>query len=145
MSSPSRFFVPSNSYVNQSFFRKQPLRALYTGPGLPYTAGKEIPVKSDESLVLDSITQILNTARGERLMEPEFGCLLEKLLFEQDTLILQRRAEIFISDAIKNFEPRVQLTGVYVQSSGSSLTLNYTVRFIQTSNIFKGVVRVDNR
>ncbi len=59
-----------------------------------------------------SIRVVLSTAPGERLMRPEFGCRIWDLLFEPvnfNTLGLMEQA---VRDALLQWEPRVEVTGV---------------------------------
>jgi phage baseplate assembly protein W len=59
-----------------------------------------------------SIRVVLSTAPGERLMRPEFGCRIWDLLFEPvnfNTLGLMEQA---VRDALAQWEPRVEVTGV---------------------------------
>jgi phage baseplate assembly protein W len=59
-----------------------------------------------------SIVMVLSTAKGERLMRPEFGCAIWDQLFEPinaNTLGLMAQA---VRDAIGQWEPRVELEDV---------------------------------
>src|SRR5688572_27439966 len=56
-----------------------------------------------------SIAMVLSTAKGERLMRPEFGCAIWDQLFElinANTLGLMAQS---VRDAIGQWEPRVEL------------------------------------
>ena len=59
-----------------------------------------------------SIVMVLSTAKGERLMRPQFGCAIWDQLFEPinaNTLGLMAQAA---RDAISQWEPRVDLESV---------------------------------
>jgi phage baseplate assembly protein W len=59
-----------------------------------------------------SIAMVLSTAKGERLMRPEFGCAIWDQLFEPinaNTLGLMAQG---VRDAIGQWEPRVELEDV---------------------------------
>ena len=50
-------------------------------------------------LIKGAITQLLKTEKGERVMQPNFGCSLKRFLFQpiDETLFLQIRSEIISS------------------------------------------------
>jgi uncharacterized protein len=51
--------------------------------------------------------RILDTIPGEDLMNPDFGCSLGALLFEQDTEVFRSLAETSIRNAVLRWEPRI--------------------------------------
>lgn len=52
---------------------------------------------------------ILTTGKGELLGDPEFGCRLYELLFNQYTDSLQEEVKTEIVESITRFEPRVKV------------------------------------
>lgn len=52
---------------------------------------------------------ILTTGKGELLGDPEFGCRLYELLFNQYTDSLQEEVKTAIVESITRFEPRVKV------------------------------------
>jgi uncharacterized protein len=80
-----------------------PMRVDHTG-AIAMVSG---PEDIDRSMVM-----VLSTARGERLMRPEFGCAIWDLLFEPinaNTLGLMAQA---VRDALAQWEPRVEIEEV---------------------------------
>ncbi len=69
---------------------------------------------SNEEDIAESVFVILNTTPGERIMQPEFGCDLKRLVFEQldDTLISSLNFMIY--HALLNFEPRIHFIGAEI-------------------------------
>lgn len=59
--------------------------------------------------IYQSIHNILNTEKGERLFLPEFGINLEQYLFEPMTQVTKWKIFDEIWDALKNYEPRITL------------------------------------
>ncbi|MBB5636872.1 hypothetical protein HDF26_001698 [Pedobacter cryoconitis] len=55
-----------------------------------------------------SIHIILGTTPGERIMQPEFGCNLKKMVFEQLSSNLITELNQMIGQALLNFEPRIR-------------------------------------
>lgn len=76
----------------------------------PYTG--LIATAEYEEDIRQSIRIILETAKGERAMRPNFGCGIHGLAFEAiDTTALQRiRSEV--EEAIRRFEARVDVLSV---------------------------------
>lgn len=73
-----------------------------------------VAVAEFEEDIRQSILIILGTAKGERCMRPDFGCGIHDLVFTVlDTTSLQRiRSEV--TDALRQFEARIELLGVNV-------------------------------
>lgn len=69
----------------------------------------------DYDAISQSIRTILTTSYGERVMLPDFGSRIRDLLFEDMTPILQIQLETEIETAISRWEPRVEITAVYVE------------------------------
>jgi phage baseplate assembly protein W len=76
----------------------------------PYTG--LVATAEYEEDIRQSIRIILETARGERVMRPNFGCGIHDLVFEAvDTTTLQRiRSEV--EEALRRFEARVDVLEV---------------------------------
>ena len=94
-----------------------------------------------EDDIRQSIFIILETARGERVMRPDFGCGIHELVFEAvDSRTLQRiRSEV--EDALLRFEARIEVLGVTIDEDATSegvlmIELEYQVRRTnQTGNL----------
>ncbi|HVM53094.1 MAG TPA: GPW/gp25 family protein [Acidimicrobiales bacterium] len=101
-----------------------PLRVDHTG-SIALVGG---PEDIDRSLVM-----VLSTAKGERLMRPEFGCAIWEQLFEPinaNTLGLMAQA---VRDAVSQWEPRVELEDVTTEADESGhgrvlIGITYRVR-----------------
>ena len=94
---------------------------LGRGWSFPPTFAQAIPgveMIAQEADVASSLHILLTTARGERMMVPEYGCNLDELLFES----LDTRTKTLIADkieaAIVYFEPRIELESVRLDDSG---------------------------
>jgi uncharacterized protein len=59
-----------------------------------------------------SISMVLMTSPGERLMRPQFGCRIWELLFEPITANLLGQIDQAVRDAIAQWEPRVEVEEV---------------------------------
>jgi phage baseplate assembly protein W len=73
-----------------------------------------------EALVRSAVGQILGTmassdfTQGELAWRTEFGSLLHLLRHQKNDAVLQELARVHVADALKRWEPRVQLTSVQV-------------------------------
>jgi uncharacterized protein len=61
-----------------------------------------------------SIVMVLSTAKGERLMRPEFGCAIWDQLFEPINANTLGAMEDAVRDAVGQWEPRVTVESVVV-------------------------------
>ena len=94
-----------------------------------------------EDSVRQAVWIILGTAKGERVMRPDFGCGLYDLVFEPITpATLGRISRIVRSDLLR-FEPRIEVTDVQVTpqndlAMGQMLLINVDYRVRTTNNVF---------
>ena len=100
-----------------------------------------VRMEENEKDIESSIRLILNTHQGERLMQPDFGCSLYRMSFENfDKGSITQIGEI-IRVALLHFEPRilfenVELVEHNVNEGIVTLRLIYTVIITNTrSNI----------
>ena len=83
--------------------------------------------------IRQSILIILETAPGERVMRPNFGCGIHELVFAAvDSTVLQRIKSL-VEEALRRCEARIEVLGVTVDEDASSegvlnIELEYRVR-----------------
>jgi Bacteriophage baseplate protein W len=83
--------------------------------------------------IRQSILIILETAPGERVMRPNFGCGIHELVFAAvDSTVLQRIKSL-VEEALRRCEARIEVLGVTVDEDASSegvlnVELEYRVR-----------------
>jgi len=85
--------------------------------------------KTDEESIKEAIRNIVLTDRGERLFQPELGCDIRKILFENigpETIVTARE---MIKSAISAYEPRCALLGVDVYGAKDDNVINITITF----------------
>ena len=91
-----------------------------------------------EESVRQSIWIILGTAKGERLMRPDFGCGIYDLVFEANTAATAGRVGQEVRQALLMYEPRIDVLDVQVGSQGGGevllISIDYQVR--ATNNAF---------
>jgi Bacteriophage baseplate protein W len=90
-----------------------------------------------EQDVQQAILIILGTNHGERVMRPDFGAGLDRLVFEPINAATLARAESLAREAIIAWEPRVDVEAVRVTQQGRPpavllIELGYRVRATNT-------------
>jgi phage baseplate assembly protein W len=64
----------------------------------------------DEDSIKQAILMLLATSKGERLMRPEYGCELYKLVFSPNDETTAGLAIHYVRQAVTRFEPRIRIT-----------------------------------
>jgi phage baseplate assembly protein W len=88
----------------------------FLGIGWKYPVSVEadgsVSSSSYEENIRESIRLILGTAKGERLMRPEFGCSIHEYAYStMDTLTL-RMIENSVYEALVDWEPRIEVSDI---------------------------------
>jgi len=73
---------------------------------------------SEVADIEQSLTILLSTRPGERLMRPDYGCALDDMLFEPASVSLNTYIKDLIRKAILYYEPRVELRSVTINTEG---------------------------
>lgn len=93
-------------------------------------AGK-VAMRSDADLIEQSIGLILSTGKGERVMEPEFGCDLKTMVFEANNEQTIHLAAYAVEAALRKWEPRIKVTAVTGrQAPGDAATLLISIDYV---------------
>lgn len=90
--------------------------AVFSGMGYPIVATPKgyFPVTQGVDLIKGDLLQLLLTNPGERVMMPQFGTPLNRLLFEQNDSVLAEQARQMIADSISRWEPRIVVQAINV-------------------------------
>jgi uncharacterized protein len=115
---------------------------LGKGWGFPVTArGGSIAVAESEESISQAIWIILATARGERMMRPEFGCGIHNLVFAPNDITTRTRVANEVREALILWEPRIDILDVTVETKGRGelLLINVHYRVRTTNNLFNMV------
>jgi uncharacterized protein len=83
--------------------------------------------------VQESIWIILSTAKGERVMRPDFGCGIHDLVFEVINTTTLAEIEVRVEEALATFEPRIDVTKVSALSGNGvdgqlRISMDYVIR-----------------
>jgi phage baseplate assembly protein W len=119
-------------------------RFLGTGWKFPLqvTPRGTIGTASGEDRVAESIAFILSTARGERVMRPEFGCGVHELVFAPNNELTRGSIAQSVRRALVAQEPRIDVQDVRVESAPSqpNLMLVRVDYRIRANNAFHNLV-----
>ena len=100
--------------------------------------GAAIAQAAYEESIRQSIWIILATAKGERVMRPDFGCGIYDLVFEINSTATAGRVAQEVRRALLFFEPRIDVLDVAVRSDQGGevmlIDIDYQVR--ATNNAF---------
>ena len=105
-------------------------------PGLQVSAGGRIETISGEESIRQSILLLLATAPGERVMHPDYGCNLHRLMFAPNDESTAGLAMHYVRQSIERFEPRVEILSLDANRSEEQpelleISLAYQVRATQ--------------
>lgn len=98
-----------------------------------------IAMNSYEDHVRQSIQLILQTAKRERVMRPDFGAGLHNLIFEPVNPVTTSLVQHEVKEALIRFEPRIDVLNVEVtvdQKEQEKLLINIQYRVRRTDTIF---------
>jgi hypothetical protein len=105
---------------------------------LAFTPDGGLATSAYEEGVRESILIILKTAKGERVMRPEFGCGIYDLVFELNNATTAGKVSQAVQEALILFEPRIDVLDVRVTSDSAReillISIDYRVR--ATNDIF---------
>jgi uncharacterized protein len=79
------------------------------GTGLGLNAKGGIDMVEDNDDVRQAILLLLSTVPGERVMRPEYGCLIHRLVFAPNDDTTAGLAIFYVRRALEKWEPRVEV------------------------------------
>jgi phage baseplate assembly protein W len=105
---------------------------LGTGWSFPPTfdnASRSVELVSAEEDIWQSLYILLSTSLGERVMQPNYGCNLQELLFETLTPTVSSNIKEFLRTAILYHEPRIRLNRLELIEDQLRGIVNITVEY----------------
>jgi phage baseplate assembly protein W len=75
-------------------------------------ASGRVATIADEADIRESILIILKTAKGERVMRPDFGCGIHNLVFAAIDTATLAQVKRDVADALRDYEARIVVTNV---------------------------------
>lgn len=106
----------------------------YTGIAPPYSDFSTFfEEKVDQDILKASIVYIVLTQKGERVMLPEFGSDVHKMVFDQNDSTLASSLEREIREAVARWDPRIELVDVEVTQTDENVLCKVKYRDLRSS------------
>jgi uncharacterized protein len=127
-------------YFNHPDFAPSPqVSAENASAGLQISSTGGIAMVEDDDAIRQSLLLLLSTAPGERVMRPEYGCHLNRLVFSRADQSTAGLAIHYVRQAITRWEPRVDITHVDASAASNDagrliIELGYVVKPFQRQN-----------
>jgi uncharacterized protein len=109
-----------------------------TGVRLPFLPDADSGALSEVSgmeLIRQSVSTILDTEPGERVMRPGFGCGLRRYLMEPNNLTTRTAMEADIRTALQTWEPRIQLVNVAVTPGEDPFLVWVDIAYVRLADL----------
>jgi len=115
--------------------------------GFPFgvnEAGSIAPERDANAELRGKIVEVLFTAPGERVNQPEFGCGVFNLVFDPNNTIMAAAVEFTVGEALTRWLGDVLVVGgVDVQAVDELLTVE--VAYVRRADLSRQAVRVQFR
>lgn len=98
---------------------------------LQVTPSGRIAQSRYEQRIEESIYLILSTAKGERVMLPDFGCGIHDLVFAPNSAATISSTVQSVRTALTKYEPRIDVLDINAEAQGENLLLiriSYRIR-----------------
>lgn len=107
---------------------------LGIGWSFPPTFTREagsVEMRTDVQDINESLAILFSTRQGERVLAPEYGSSMERLLFDPMDTGLRTFMRTLISEGITRFEPRIELNDVQLEADNLNgivrIMVDYTI------------------
>jgi phage baseplate assembly protein W len=98
-----------------------------------------ISLARQDEAIRQSIRLIIETAKGERIMRPTFGCGIHDLVFAPNDPLTAASASFEVREALIDWEPRIEVLNVQTQLDSeeeNTLLIDVQYRVRSTNNVF---------
>lgn len=101
--------------------------------GLQVTPTGRIDMVEEDESVRQAILMLIETVPGERVMRPDYGCNLDRLMFAPNDETTAGLAIHYVRIALDRWEPRIDILGLDAQRDPTrpgelDILLDYRVR-----------------
>ena len=76
---------------------------------------KDVLVLKNENAIARSVQNLVLTLQGEKMFDPDLGCAVNRLLFENVDMFTADNLRREIESVIENYEPRVDIDTITVE------------------------------
>jgi phage baseplate assembly protein W len=116
------------------------------GLGINAVAASDIQVDTDLEAIKNSIRNIFTTKKGQKLLNPDFGCSLEQYLFSPITQAYARAIGNEIMNGIAKYEPRISITDIivtpYIDQNQYYIAVYYKILEINKQSILNIIAQL---
>jgi phage baseplate assembly protein W len=104
--------------------------------GLRYSLRGGVEMVQDDEAVRQALLLLIATVPGERVMRPEYGCYLNRLVFAPNDDTTAGLAIHYVRRAVERWEPRVEIVRLDAERASNAgarldIVLQYRVRATQ--------------
>lgn len=85
---------------------------------------------STKDQIKSNLINLLLTQKGERILNPLFGCDLKRVLFENITPVTETLIEEVINSAVNIYLPEITIANISLSSEIDNNTINITINYI---------------
>lgn len=101
----------------------------------------DIEVSTAEDDIRESIRIILGTAKGERLMRPDFGCDIHDHVFSAVTPATLNLIESSVREALVRWEPRIDVESIDADTAENPNEVLIEIEYrVRTTNSLSNMV-----
>lgn len=90
---------------------------------------RDLQLTENEQDILQALHNLVMTTFGERLYNPNYGCDIRSLLFENITPHVESLVKDKIKTAIDNFEPRAKVVEIIAEGAPDENSLYISITF----------------
>ncbi len=90
---------------------------------------RDLQLTENEQDILQALHNLIMTNFGERLYNPNYGCDIRSLLFENITPHVESLVKDKIKTAIDNFEPRAKVVEIIAEGAPDENSLYISITF----------------
>ena len=117
-------------------------------PGLALTSDGAVGVVAGDAEIRQAILLLLSTVPGERIMRPDYGCHLDRLVWLPNDDNAAGLASYYVRQAIERFEPRVEIVALDAGADPErpetlAITLSYRIRATLATGTLRVAVDLD--
>jgi hypothetical protein len=100
-------------------------------------------ILTDNAIIKQDLINSLMTRRGQRVMQPNFGCIVWEKMFENLSNSDIEDVANNITQII-NSDPRVALLSVDVTPSSNTITITIVIQYTGTNQVEQIILNYDN-
>jgi len=90
---------------------------------------KKLAKYTNEEAVKKSIRNLITTEKYDRLFQPEVGCRIKSLLFENMSPIIVDEMKSVIRETIDRYEPRARILDIIIQTNDARQAYDIYIYF----------------